>query len=78
MALGLQRLESQWSLSVWDNGTLGCGFVRADEQLLQGKWVAQREYCNDWPDRWRSYVDAFQPDVVVMLVGAWDTPDLKR
>jgi hypothetical protein len=78
MALGLQRLESQWNLSVWDDGTLGCGFVRADEQLLQGKWVAQREVCNDWPERWRSYVDAFQPDVVVMLVGAWDTSDLKR
>ena len=35
-------LESQWNLSVWDEGTLGCGFVRADEQLLEGKWTAQR------------------------------------
>ncbi|MGD0766118.1 MAG: SGNH hydrolase domain-containing protein, partial [Dehalococcoidia bacterium] len=77
MILGLQRLESQWNLSVWDQGMLGCGFVRADEQLVGGKWTPQRQSCRDWADRWRSYVDAFQPDVVVMLVGAWDTYDLK-
>ncbi len=77
MAQGLQRGESTWDLSIWNTGRLGCGILRADEQFFQGEWVAQDELCKDWPSRWRSYVDVFQPDVVVVLVGAWDTYDLE-
>jgi hypothetical protein len=75
MGQGLVRAESSWNLSVWNTGRLGCGVLRGNAVLVQSKWVAQRQSCNDWPNRWQSYVDVFRPDVVVMLVGAWDTYD---
>jgi peptidoglycan/LPS O-acetylase OafA/YrhL len=75
MAQGLERAESSWNLSVWNTGTLGCGVLRGDAILFEGKWTKQKESCNDWPSRWGSYVEVFEPDVAVVLVGAWDTYD---
>jgi lysophospholipase L1-like esterase len=55
---------------------LGCGLVGADSKLFQGKWVDQGTECGDWRDRWRSDVDTFRPDIVLVLSGAWDTYDM--
>ena len=55
---------------------LGCGLVGADAKFFQGKWVDQGTECGDWRDRWQADVDSFQPDVVLLLSGAWDTYDM--
>ena len=75
MGLGLERVASAWDLSVWNNAKLGCGLLRADAVRAGGEWIEQDGSCHDWPARWRSYVDAFQPDVAVVLIGAWDLAD---
>ena len=77
MAQGLVRAESAWNLSVWNTAKLGCGVLRADEILLDGTWSPQGDFCKSWPTRWRSHVEVFQPDVVVLLAGAWDLYDRK-
>ena len=77
MGLGLIRAESTWNLSVWNKGVLGCGVLRGGDVFVSGTWRTQRAFCNDWAARWQSYVDVFEPDVVVVLAGAWDLYDRK-
>ena len=61
----------------WSRAKLGCGFLRADEQKVFGEWKRQGDACKLWPEEWPSYIDAFQPRVVVMLAGAWDMYDFR-
>jgi peptidoglycan/LPS O-acetylase OafA/YrhL len=75
MGQGLARVEREWNLSVWNNSRLGCGVLRADAVRVKEDWIEQEGSCDDWPVRWRSYVETFQPDVVVLLAGAWDLYD---
>jgi len=79
MGWGLEREGPASGLSVWNKGGLGCGFLPGDEELdAYGKWsAAKADTCKEWRSAWLSDVDAFQPDVVVVLFGPWDTLELK-
>jgi peptidoglycan/LPS O-acetylase OafA/YrhL len=79
MASGLEREGPAWGLSVWNKGGLGCGFLPGDEELdVDANWsTAKADMCREWRSTWPSDVDVFQPDVVVMVFGPWDTLDLK-
>jgi peptidoglycan/LPS O-acetylase OafA/YrhL len=79
MGWGLEREGPALGLSVWNKGGLGCGFLPGGEELdAYGKWSATKaETCREWRSNWLSDVDAFQPDVVVLLFGPWDTLELK-
>jgi hypothetical protein len=75
MALGLERAQSTDHIVMWNRAVLGCGISRGGEVLEGGEWTSQPSSCNNWPTRWGQYLDQFHPDVVVMLVGAWDVLD---
>jgi hypothetical protein len=75
MGLGLERAQQQDHLAVWNRGELGCGISRGGRILSGGELTDQQSTCNDWPTRWKGYLDQFHPKVVVMLVGAWDVLD---
>jgi peptidoglycan/LPS O-acetylase OafA/YrhL/lysophospholipase L1-like esterase len=77
MAQGLGRQGEAANLSVWNQGKIGCGVLRSDEVLVDGRWTKPSAACSDWPARWQSYIDVFQPDVAVVLAGAWDLYDRK-
>jgi hypothetical protein len=79
VAVGLEREGSARGLSVWNKGGMGCGFLPGDEELdAHGKWsVDKAVQCKDWRSKWSSEVDEFQPDVVVVLFGPWDTLEVK-
>jgi peptidoglycan/LPS O-acetylase OafA/YrhL len=79
MALGLKREGPGLGLLVDNKGTLGCGFLPGDEELdVYSKWsTVKADTCREWRSTWLSDVDASQPDVVVLLFGAWDVFDLK-
>jgi peptidoglycan/LPS O-acetylase OafA/YrhL len=79
MGWGLEREGPAAGLSVWNKGGLGCGFLPGDEELdAYGKWsAAKADTCKEWRGAWLADVDAFQPDVVVVLFGPWDTLELK-
>ncbi|MEX2158427.1 MAG: acyltransferase family protein [Dehalococcoidia bacterium] len=74
MAQGLARAGPTWNLSVWNQGRLGCGVLRGDAVVVQGRRTELGD-CNDWPAKWQSYVDVFRPDVAIVLAGAWDLYD---
>ena len=79
MGWGLEREGPASGLSVWNKGGLGCGFLPGDEELdAYGKWsTAKADTCKEWRGAWLADVDAFQPDVVVVFFGPWDTLNLK-
>jgi peptidoglycan/LPS O-acetylase OafA/YrhL len=75
LAQGLGRVAEEAHLSVWNQARIGCGVLRGERVLVDGNWSALDEDCVDWPTRWRAYVEAFDPDAVVLLAGAWDLYD---
>jgi hypothetical protein len=79
MAIGLEREGPALGIWSWNRGTLGCGFLPGDEELdVYSKWsTVKAETCKEWRSTWSSDVDEVQPDVVVLLFGAWDVFDLK-
>ncbi len=75
MGVGLLDVQDRDNLVVWDRGQLGCGLLRGGDVFAAGQVVAQSSTCDNWDVRWGSFVRAFDPDVVVLLVGAWDVFD---
>jgi peptidoglycan/LPS O-acetylase OafA/YrhL len=74
---GLQRVGREWNLSVWNRAGLGCGFLPVDK-AIDNEWKLSKKWadkCKEWHKTWRLDVDAFQPDVVVMLFGGADSRD---
>lgn len=76
LGLGFNEVPDS-NLLVWDRGTLGCGFLPADLTLEGGQETTVSKECNDWQARWTPDLDTFQPQLVVLLVGAWDLLDRK-
>ena len=74
---GLGDVGRDLNLSVWNRSHLFCGFVAADAMLDFNSNYSKdlEDWCKEWRKTWRSDVDAFRPDVVVMLFGSWDYPD---
>ncbi|MBM3674006.1 MAG: acyltransferase [Actinobacteria bacterium] len=66
------RFEDEW----WVRGSteFGCGIARGVTQS-DGTPPAQPEGCEQWPARFREAVAQYRPDVVVMLIGAWEIYD---
>ncbi len=63
------------SLTVLNNGTLGCGILRFGD--LRSRFIDDEPVSPvcDWGQRWQDQVDAFDPDLTVVLSGAWDVHD---
>jgi peptidoglycan/LPS O-acetylase OafA/YrhL len=78
MGWGFENEGPGLELSVWNRGGLGCGLLSVDEERNDsGEWVSSRaDLCKQWRSTWPADVQSFQPDVVVMLFGPWDTLDL--
>ena len=74
---GLTQVAQGRNLSVWNRSRLYCGFLPADMMVdFSGNPSTDLEAgCKDWRKTWRSDVEAFRPDVVLMLFGRWDYPD---
>jgi peptidoglycan/LPS O-acetylase OafA/YrhL len=76
---GLRQVGREWNLSVWNRAGIGCGFLTVDKAWLfknEAKLSKkQADKCKEWHKTWRLDVEAFHPDVVVMLFGFWDSLD---
>ncbi len=79
LGLGLERAAaaSNGTLVAWNQATLGCGMLRQGEVDIGTEPVVQEDICNDWNQRWVVPITQFQPNVVVLLTGAWDLLDRK-
>jgi peptidoglycan/LPS O-acetylase OafA/YrhL len=74
---GLTQISQGKNLAVWNRARLYCGFVPSDFMVdLHGSLSADQEQgCKDWRRTWQGDVEAYQPDLVLMLFGSWDYPD---
>jgi peptidoglycan/LPS O-acetylase OafA/YrhL len=77
LGLGLVRAAdaSDGKLVVWNKGTLGCGMLRYGVVDIGSEPFEQPATCNDWDTRWLQPIAEYQPNVVVLLTGAWDVLD---
>ena len=74
---GLSEVGRESNAAVWNPSILMCGFVREDWIVdLRGEASPQQEAdCEKWREAWPVEVAGFQPDIVVMVFGAWDSRD---
>lgn len=64
-------------ISFLDRTTIGCGLVRGGPYRYSGQSLEQKPECDAWPERWAQRIDHDRPDVVLMVVGRWETVDRK-
>lgn len=76
LGLGLTGwAEQRNSLTVLNNGTLACGLLRTGN--VRTRFIDDEPISPvcEWGPRWADQVEAFGPDLTVVLVGAWDVYD---
>lgn len=64
-------------VSFLDRTTIGCGLVRGGPYRYSGQSLEQKPECDAWPERWAQRIAYDRPDVVLMVVGRWETVDRK-
>jgi peptidoglycan/LPS O-acetylase OafA/YrhL len=62
-------------ISFLDRTTIGCGLVRGGPYRYSGQSLEQKPECDAWPERWAQRIAYDRPDVVLMVVGRWETVD---
>lgn len=55
--------------------TIGCGIARGGPYRAAGETLPQKPECEDWPARWSQRIRYDRPDVVLLVVGRWETVD---
>jgi lysophospholipase L1-like esterase len=58
-----------------DHTIIGCSIVRAGPYRYSGKTLEQKPECDGWPARWARQVSRDRPDVVILIIGRWETVD---
>jgi peptidoglycan/LPS O-acetylase OafA/YrhL len=58
-----------------DHTEFGCGVVQGGPYRYFGQQYPDRARCDSWPARWAGQVQADRPDVVLLVVGRWETMD---
>jgi lysophospholipase L1-like esterase len=61
-----------------DRTVLGCGIVRGGPYRYFGHVSDQQPRCDSWPRTWAAQLAADRPDVVLLVVGRWETMDRKH
>ncbi len=74
LGLGFETVGRDNNLWVWNRGRLGCGLFYGGSVLEGGRWTTVDPAC-DWHGSWPQELTDFKPDIVLMLVGAWDLLD---
>ncbi|MEN3316557.1 MAG: hypothetical protein V7605_2791, partial [Acidimicrobiaceae bacterium] len=47
------------------------------QHVINGRLSIPNKNCETWPARWTQAVDSFDPDITVIMVGAWEVYDRK-
>jgi len=58
-----------------DFTTIGCGIARGGPYRSTGETLTQKPECETWPARWAQRVSHAKPDVVLLIIGRWETVD---
>jgi peptidoglycan/LPS O-acetylase OafA/YrhL len=74
LGLGLQEVGLDHRVFTVNRSQTGCGLTHAGEVLVEGRVQSINDYCDQAP-KWAADVQELRPDVVLMLIGAWDAYD---
>jgi len=74
LGLGFDQFGPSNDLTVWNRGRLGCGIFYDGSVFEGGELTPVSPGCN-WREQWPGDLQQFQPNLAVMLVGAWDILD---
>jgi hypothetical protein len=74
LSSGLDRRGARQGWDVEGAGVLGCGILPG-VSLRYGEAVSVDDRCGFVPDLWRTKLDEFDPDAIVVLDGYWDAYD---
>jgi lysophospholipase L1-like esterase len=55
--------------------TIGCGVARGGPYRTAGQTLNQKPECDTWPARWTQRISHDRPDVVLLMIGRWETVD---
>jgi hypothetical protein len=58
-----------------DYTTIGCGIARGGPYRSTGETINQKPECETWPARWAQRINHDRPDVVLLIIGRWETVD---
>jgi peptidoglycan/LPS O-acetylase OafA/YrhL len=76
LAAGVDARVLGGRATVQSDAILGCGVVRVTRFAGPLTHVPADD-CRRWPSRWRSAIERYDPDVAVLLVGAWEVFDVE-
>ncbi len=68
---GFLRLQESDDLSAMNRGAVGCGIGpgRPVSQFAGGYEVKDPPRCDQWPQRWKGYLDSYDPTVALLVLG---------
>ena len=72
---GLSSVVAQQALVVWNRGLVGCGLIRGATQNTDSLVSTVGPDCLEYRTQWRTDVEQFRPQVVVLVASAWDLFD---
>ena len=78
MALGMGPYGAQYPsplAGVGGEAQLGCGVSRFERRMVEWDEVIS-ENCKTWPTLWPQSVANIQPDIAMLVTGAWEVPDV--
>ncbi|RDH74961.1 acyltransferase family protein [Mycolicibacterium moriokaense] len=58
-----------------DFTTIGCGIARGGPYRSSGQTLTQKPECETWPARWAQRISHAKPDVVLLILGRWESVD---
>ena len=75
LGMAMADRPALWRMDMLNSALIGCGLVQGQPAGAGDRSPAELSYCNSWPQRYQFLVDAFRPDVAVLLTGRWESLD---
>ncbi len=74
---GWSRDPAGLDMTVRTTAIIGRGVARGPAGPLKRPLGKANEECEQWPERWISEIESLDPDVSIVLIGAWEAYDRK-
>ncbi len=75
LSLGLSVNDHARGVAIDGKAVLGCDFDPATQVKWDGHVTQANSQCKHWPSTWAGLVRADNPDVVLLVMGRWETYD---
>jgi len=75
LGLGLQEVAAGNDIIAVNQAKMGCGIIHGGDVWLLGRVETIRDDCADWGLRWAAQRNQLDPDIALVVLGAWDAYD---